>query len=167
MLVWLHGGAFVFGSGGDKYYNGAHLAETYGAIIVTLNYRLGAFGFLAHPALDAEDPAYPTSGNYGIEDQFFALQWVQHNIAAFGGDPTHVTLLGESAGGFSACVHYLAPRTSGLFVAAISESGLCTTRRHPRRRRASAQAKRSRARSAAGRARWPTSRACARSRPTR
>nr|HEX4318221.1 carboxylesterase family protein [Kofleriaceae bacterium] len=126
VFVWLHGGAFVFGSGGDPYYNGAHLAQTYGAVIVTLNYRLGALGFLAHPSLDAEDAAYPTSGNYGLEDQFFALQWVQRNIAAFGGDPANVTLAGESAGGYSVCEHYLAARTHGLFVNAIAESGLCT-----------------------------------------
>jgi len=124
VMVWLHGGAFLYGSGGDKYYDGTLLAKR-GVVIVTINYRLGPFGFLAHPALTAEDPAYPTSGNYGLEDQRAALQWVQRNIAAFGGDPAHVTLFGESAGGFSTCVHYLSSRTHGLFEAAISESGLC------------------------------------------
>ena len=124
VMVWLHGGAFIFGSGGDKYYAGDTLADQ-GMVVVTINYRLGAFGFLAHPALTVEDPAYPTSGNYGLEDQRVALQWVQRNIAAFGGDPAHVTLFGESAGGFSTCVHYLSSRTQGLFEAAISESGLC------------------------------------------
>ncbi|MCW5802967.1 MAG: carboxylesterase family protein [Deltaproteobacteria bacterium] len=127
VMVWFHGGAFVFGSGGDAYYNGSHLAETYGVVVVTVNYRLGAFGFLAHPALAAEDPAYPSSGNYGLEDQFAALGWVQRNIAAFGGDPARVLMFGESAGGYSACVHYVAPRTQGLFAWAISQSGLCSS----------------------------------------
>jgi len=124
VMVFLHGGAFVFGSGTDKYYAGDSLAGR-GVVVVTLNYRLGAFGFLAHPALATDDPMYPTTGNYGLEDQRAALQWVQRNIAAFGGDPKHVTLFGESAGGFSACVHYLSSRTHGLFEAVISESGLC------------------------------------------
>jgi para-nitrobenzyl esterase len=127
VMVWLHGGAFVFGSGGDPYYSGRYLAESYGAIIVTVNYRLGPLGFLAHPALTAEDPAYPSSGNYGIDDQLAALQWVQRNIAAFGGDTTRVALWGESAGGFSACVHYVSPRSADLFAWAISESGLCAS----------------------------------------
>ena len=126
VFLWIHGGAFVFGSGGDAFYDGTHLAETFGVVVVTINYRLGALGFLAHDALDAEDPSYPTSGNYGLEDQFAAMQWVQTNIAAFGGDPAKVTLAGESAGGYSVCLHYLAPRTHGLFANAISESGLCT-----------------------------------------
>ncbi len=124
VMVWLHGGAFLYGSGSDRYYDGSKLAAR-GVVIVTINYRLGPFGFLAHPALTVEDPAYPTSGNYGLEDQRAALAWVQRNIAAFGGDPDHVTLFGESAGGFSTCVHYLSNRTHGLFEAAISESGLC------------------------------------------
>jgi para-nitrobenzyl esterase len=124
VMVWLHGGAFIFGSGGDKYYDGAKLAD-HGVVVVTINYRLGVLGFMTHPALDVEDPQYPTSGNYGLEDQRFALQWVQRNIAAFGGDPKHVTLFGESAGGFSTCMHYLSSRTQDLFAAAISESGLC------------------------------------------
>ena len=127
VMVWLHGGAFIFGSGSDAYYSGASFAATQGVIVVNLNYRLGAFGFLAHPGFAAEDPAYPSSGNWGIDDQFAALQWVQRNIAAFGGDPDKVTLFGESAGGYSTCAHYVAPRTQNLFRAAISESGLCTT----------------------------------------
>jgi len=124
VMVWLHGGAFILGSGGDKYYDGAALAAE-DVVVVTLNYRLGMFGFLSHPALRSDDPAFPTAGNYGLEDQRFALEWVQRNIAAFGGDPKRVTLFGESAGGYSTCVHYLSSRTSGLFEAAISESGLC------------------------------------------
>ncbi|MBA3397558.1 MAG: carboxylesterase family protein [Deltaproteobacteria bacterium] len=125
VLVWLHGGAFIFGSGGDSYYSGKHLAETYDVVVVTVNYRLGALGFLAHPALTAEDPGYPSSGNYGLDDQRAALEWVQRNIVAFGGDPGRVMLFGESAGGFSTCAHYVSPRSTGLFHAAISESGLC------------------------------------------
>ncbi len=127
VMVWLHGGAFIFGSGSDAYYSGANLAAAQGVIVVNLNYRLGAFGFLAHPAFATEDPDYPSSGNWGIDDQFAALEWVQRNIAAFGGDPDKVTLFGESAGGYSTCVHYVSPRTDGMFRAAISESGLCTT----------------------------------------
>ena len=125
VMVWIHGGAFIFGSGNDKWYQGDNLVAQ-GMIVVTINYRLGAFGFLAHPALDVEDPAYPTSGNYGIEDQRVALQWVQKNIKAFGGDPKRVTVFGESAGGFSTCVHYTSGRADDLFANAISESGFCT-----------------------------------------
>lgn len=125
VMVWFHGGAFVFGSGGEPYYGGAKLAESRGVVVVTVNYRLGPFGFLAHPDLAAEDPAHPSSGNYGLEDQLAALEWVQRNIAAFGGDPARVTIFGESAGGFSACVHYLSPRSRGLFHAVISQSGVC------------------------------------------
>ncbi|MBA3500574.1 MAG: carboxylesterase family protein [Myxococcota bacterium] len=125
VMLWLHGGAFIFGSGGDSYYSGRYLAETYNVIVITVNYRLGALGFLAHPALTSEDPSYPSSGNYGLEDQFVALEWVQRNAKAFGGDPSRVLLFGESAGGFSTCAHYVSPRTSGLFHAAISQSGLC------------------------------------------
>ncbi len=124
VMVWIHGGAFISGSGGDKWYFGNQLAAR-GVVVVSMNYRLGALGFFAHPALDTDDPSFPTSGNYGLEDQRAALEWVQRNIAAFGGDPTRVTLFGESAGGFSVCAQYLSSRTSGLFEAAISESGLC------------------------------------------
>jgi para-nitrobenzyl esterase len=127
VMVWLHGGAFIFGSGGDSYYNGEHLASTFDVIVVTVNYRLGMLGFFAHPAFASEDPAYPTAGNYGLDDQFAALQWVHRNIRAFGGDPDRVLLDGESAGGYSTCVHYLSPRTEGLFAWAISESGLCAS----------------------------------------
>jgi len=126
VMVWLHGGAFIIGSGGDKYYDGAQLAKS-GVIVVSLNYRLGLFGFLAHPQLRTDDPAFPTAGNYGLEDQRFALEWVKRNIAAFGGDPKHVTLFGESAGGMSTCFLYLSSRATDLFQAAISESGLCSS----------------------------------------
>ncbi len=126
VLVWFHGGAFVFGSGGEPYYDGSFLAENRGVIVVGVNYRLGALGFLTLPELASEDPAHPTSGNYGILDQRAALQWVQRNIRAFGGDPGRVTIFGESAGGISTCLHYVSPDTAGLFHAALSESGLCT-----------------------------------------
>jgi para-nitrobenzyl esterase len=128
VLVWLHGGAFIFGSGGDSYYSGRKLAEQYDVVVVTVNYRLGAFGFLAHPALTAEDQSYPSSGNYGLEDQLAALEWVQRNIEAFGGDREKVLLFGESAGGFSTCAHYVSQETTGLFAAAIAESGLCASK---------------------------------------
>jgi para-nitrobenzyl esterase len=126
VLVWFHGGAFAFGSGGETYYNGQHLAETQGVVLVAVNYRLGPFGFLAHAGLAAVDGTYPTSGNYGFEDQLAALQWVQRNIKAFGGDPNRVTVFGESAGGISTCWQYTSSRTAGLFHAAIAESGLCS-----------------------------------------
>ncbi|MFT3693940.1 MAG: carboxylesterase family protein [Kofleriaceae bacterium] len=126
VMVWLHGGAFILGSGGDKYYDGSNLASQ-GVIVVSLNYRLGLFGFLANSAFANDDPDYPTIGNYGLEDQRAALQWVQRNIEKFGGDPKHVTLFGESAGGMSVCIHYLSSRTAGLFDRAISESGLCSS----------------------------------------
>lgn len=126
VMVWIHGGAFVFGSGGDPFYSGAELARTRGVVVVSINYRLGGLGFLAHPALAAEDPAHPTSGNYGILDQLAALDWVQRNIAGFGGDPARVTLFGESAGGFSTCIHYASRATESLFSAAIVQSGACS-----------------------------------------
>ncbi|MEO8551761.1 MAG: carboxylesterase family protein, partial [Kofleriaceae bacterium] len=126
VMVWLHGGAFILGSGGDKYYDGSNLAKQ-GVVVVSLNYRLGMFGFLAHPAFRTDDPAFPTAGNYGLEDQHAALEWVQRNVAAFGGDPKHVTLFGESAGGMSTCFLYLSSRSHGLFEKAIAESGLCSS----------------------------------------
>jgi len=90
------------------------------------NYRLGALGFLSHPALTTEDKAHPTSGNYGFEDQQAALRWVKDNVGAFGGDASKVTIFGESAGGYSVCAHLIAPDSAGLFQRAISESGICS-----------------------------------------
>src|SRR5262249_39079365 len=89
-------------------------------IVVTINYRLGYLGFFAHPALDSEGHL---AGNYGLMDQQFALKWVRNNIAAFGGDPTQVTIFGESAGGLSVYTHLASPLAAGLFVGAIAESG--------------------------------------------
>jgi para-nitrobenzyl esterase len=121
VLVWIHGGGFWAGFGGEERHNGAPLAKK-GAVVVTLNYRLGPFGFLAHPALAAESPHH-TAGNYGLLDQIAALQWVRRNIARFGGDPSRVTIFGESAGGFSVGSLIASPLAKGLFQRAILESG--------------------------------------------
>jgi para-nitrobenzyl esterase len=123
VMVFVHGGSFLYGSGDFGLYDGTGLAESTGNIVVTLNYRLGAFGFLSHPALRAEDPANPTSGEYGILDQIAAFQWVQKNAAAFGGDPKNVTIFGESAGGTSMFLHLVSPKSAGLFQRVIVESG--------------------------------------------
>jgi para-nitrobenzyl esterase len=123
-MVFLHGGAFTMGSNTMELYDGAALARA-GMVVVTPNYRLGALGFMAHPALAAEDPAHPVSGNYGIMDQRLALQWVRDNIARFGGDPENVTLFGESAGAISSCLHLVSPDSAGLFQRLITESGTC------------------------------------------
>ena len=121
VLVWIHGGGFFAGFGGEERHNGARLAQK-GAVVVTLNYRLGAFGFLAHPALASESPHH-AAGNYGLLDQIAALQWVKRNIARFGGDPSRVTIFGESAGGFSVGSLIASPLAKGLFRRAILESG--------------------------------------------
>jgi para-nitrobenzyl esterase len=123
VMVWFHGGGYTGGMGAD--YDGRSLAKDNGIIVVTVNYRLGVFGFLATSGLNATSST-KTSGNYGIEDQRAALQWVQHNIAAFGGDPKRVAIAGESAGGGSVCSHLVSPESAGLFHAAIQESGTCS-----------------------------------------
>ncbi|WP_231511392.1 carboxylesterase/lipase family protein [Chondromyces apiculatus] len=125
VMVWIHGGGFVFGSGGEAAYDGQKLSEATGAVVVTVNYRLGPLGFLALPELSAEDAEHAASGAYGIEDQRAALEWVKANVAAFGGDPARVTVFGESAGGASVCIHLTSPRSRGLFQRAILESGPC------------------------------------------
>jgi para-nitrobenzyl esterase len=127
VLVWIHGGGFTIGSGGDPDYDGQNLSEASGAVVVTLNYRLGPFGFLGLSELKAEDTAHPSTGNYGLEDQRAALLWVKANTAAFGGDPGNVTIFGESAGGISVCDHLVSPKSKGLFQRAIIESGPCDT----------------------------------------
>jgi para-nitrobenzyl esterase len=119
VMVWIHGGAFVNGSA--DLYDASQLATKGDIVVVTINYRLGALGFLAHPALG---PAGQV-GNYGLADQQAALHWVRDNIAGFGGDPAKVTIAGESAGGMSVCDHLVAPGSQGLFRAAIIESGPC------------------------------------------
>ena len=122
VMVFIHGGGFSEGSGSDPLYEAADFAAHAGALVVTIDYRLGALGFMAHPALSAEvSPS--TSGNYGILDQIAALRWVQTNIAAFGGDPSRVTIFGESAGATSTATLVASSLASGLFRAAIFESG--------------------------------------------
>lgn len=118
VMVWLHGGAHRMGAGSLPLYSGASLAQR-GVVVVTLNYRLGYLGYFAHPALSGEGE----SGNFGLLDQIRALQWVQRNIAAFGGDPDRVTVFGESAGAVD--IQYLMtnPAAAGLFHAAIIQSG--------------------------------------------
>ena len=121
VLVWIYGGGFSFGSTSTPVHNGEHLARK-GVVLVSLNYRVGTFGFLAHPELTAESPHH-SSGNYGLLDQIAALQWVKKNIAAFGGDPDRVTIFGESAGGISVSELCASPLARGLFRGAISQSG--------------------------------------------
>jgi len=120
VLVWLHGGALTSGAGSDQLYDGTRLAEQ-GVIAVSINYRLGVFGYLAHPALSAESP-HNVSGNYGLLDQIEALRWVKRNIASFGGDPAKVTIAGESAGALSVMYLMAAPDARGLFARAIAQS---------------------------------------------
>lgn len=120
VMVWIHGGGFVGGTISTPFYDGTHLAQK-GAVIVSLSYRLGRFGFMAHPELSKESGH--GSGNYGIQDQIAALKWVQANIAKFGGDPKNVTIFGESAGAISVSILCGSPLAKGLFARAISESG--------------------------------------------
>ena len=121
VMVWIHGGAWTRGSGATPTYDGTAFAKK-GVVVVTANYRLGPFGFLAHPELTAES-AHHSSGNYAILDHIAALTWVQKNIAAFGGNPAHVTIFGESAGSWSVNVVQATPLAKGLFHRAIGESG--------------------------------------------
>lgn len=121
VMVWIHGGGYVFGAGSQGLYDGTALARR-GVVLVTINYRLGPLGFLAHPALSKES-RYNASGNYGLMDQIAALRWVQRNIEAFGGDPNRVTIFGESAGGGSVFALMASPLASGLFHRAIAQSG--------------------------------------------
>jgi para-nitrobenzyl esterase len=125
VLVWIHGGAFYQGSGGDDFNDGARLAARAGAIVVTINYRLGPLGFLSHRAL-AREEGRRASPSFGLLDQRAALQWVQRNIAAFGGDPARVTVAGQSAGAWSVCAQLTSPGSRGLFTRAIMESGACS-----------------------------------------
>jgi para-nitrobenzyl esterase len=120
VFVWIHGGALGGGSGSEPMYDGVKLAER-GIVVVTINYRLGALGFLVHPGLSAESRRN-ISGNYGLVDQIQALDWVKRNIAAFGGDPANVTIAGESAGGLSVMYLMAAPSARGLFHKVIMQS---------------------------------------------
>jgi len=121
VMVWIYGGGFSAGSTSYALYDGMNLANK-GVIVVSIAYRVGPFGFLAHPGLTAESPHH-VSGNYGLEDQIAGLKWVKDNIAAFGGDPNKVTIFGESAGGISVSMLAASPLAKGLFEGAISESG--------------------------------------------
>jgi para-nitrobenzyl esterase len=122
VMVFIHGGGLVQGASSLPLYEGSALAAAGDVLLVTINYRLGALGFLATDALAAES-GDDSAGNYGLRDQSFALAWVQRNIAAFGGDPANVTIFGESAGGLSVCAHLGSPLSRGLFHRAIIESG--------------------------------------------
>ncbi|HUT34547.1 MAG TPA: carboxylesterase/lipase family protein [Planctomycetota bacterium] len=121
VMVWIHGGGHTTGSGASTYYDGERLARE-GVVLVTINYRLGPFGYLAHPLLSQESE-HKASGNYGLLDQIAALQWVQRNVAAFGGDPGCATIFGESAGSASVCRLMVSPLAKGLFHRAIAQSG--------------------------------------------
>jgi para-nitrobenzyl esterase len=121
VLVYFFGGGFVAGDGSEPRYDGASMAKK-GIVVVTVNYRLGLFGFFAHPELSKEAP-YKASGNYGLLDQAHALKWVQKNIAAFGGDPKKVTIAGESAGSVSVSAQMVSPLSKNLIAGAIGESG--------------------------------------------
>jgi len=124
VMVWFHGGMYVFGGAATPLYYGDRLAAEGKVVVVTVNYRLGALGFLYHDALAREDPN-GSSGNYGTLDQIAALRWVRENISNFGGDPDRVTIFGESAGGWSVCTLLASPVARGLFQRAIIESGGC------------------------------------------
>jgi carboxylesterase type B len=120
VMVWFHGGGFVCGSGAEPIYDGTALARR-GAVVVTVNYRLGMFGYFAHPKLTAESPA-GASGNYGLLDNIAALEWVRDNIEAFGGDARNVTIFGQSAGGANVALLMVSPLAKGLFHKAILQS---------------------------------------------
>ncbi len=121
VMVWIHGGGYMAGTTSERRQDGQFLAQR-GVVVVSMNYRLGVFGFLVLPELAAES-GRNSSGNYGLLDQLAALQWVKRNIAAFGGDPENVTIFGESAGSFSVSALMASPVARGLFVKAIGESG--------------------------------------------
>ena len=123
VMVWFHGGGHNAGAGSARIFDGTALARK-GVVLVTVNYRLGPFGFLAHPALTAES-AHASSGNYGLLDQIAALRWVRDNIAVFGGDPGNVTIFGQSAGSWTVCYLTASPLARGLFHKAIGQSGGC------------------------------------------
>ena len=121
VMVWIFGGGFVAGGSSEPRQDGEYLARR-GVVVVSMNYRLGLFGFFSHPELTGESPKR-ASGNYGLLDQQAALDWVRRNIAAFGGDPRKVTIFGESAGSFSVSAQMASPLSKGLFHRAIGESG--------------------------------------------
>ncbi|HOX82943.1 MAG TPA: carboxylesterase family protein [Chryseolinea sp.] len=121
VLVWIYGGGFNYGATSETVYSGEKLAQK-GVVLVSIAYRVGQLGFMAHPELSAENSNH-ISGNYGLMDMIAALQWVKKNIAAFGGDPNKVTIFGESAGGIAVSMLCASPQAKGLFQGAISQSG--------------------------------------------
>ncbi|MDY6922706.1 MAG: carboxylesterase family protein [Pseudomonadota bacterium] len=121
VFVWIHGGALSTGASSEPMYDGARLAASQGMVVVSINYRLGVLGYLAHPELSAESRR-KVSGNYGLLDQIAALKWIEANIAAFGGDPDKVTIAGESAGALSVMYLMASPQAHGLFDRAIAQS---------------------------------------------
>ncbi|MFA4892534.1 carboxylesterase/lipase family protein [Brevundimonas sp.] len=121
VFVWIHGGALTTGAGSEGMYDGARMAASQGMVVVSINYRLGVLGYLAHPELSAES-RQNISGNYGLMDQIAALRWIEANIAAFGGDPDNVTIVGESAGALSVMYLMASPKAHGLFDRAIAQS---------------------------------------------
>src|SRR4029077_9910508 len=140
VLVWIPGGGFVEGSGGYLLYDGARLAAREDAVVVTINYRVGALGFMAHPEL-ARELGRTASPSYGLLDQRAALTWIQRNVRAFAGDPKNVTIFGESGGGFSVCAPLTMQASRGLFARAIMESGACADPLYFGPREAEAQGK--------------------------
>lgn len=124
VMVWFHGGSHTGGYAHSKIFDGTNLAKR-DVVVVTVNYRLGIFGFLAHPAFADPKDAVPATGNYGLLDKVAALTWIQQNISAFGGDPNNVTIFGQSAGSASVCALMAAASTKGLFHKAIGQSASC------------------------------------------
>jgi len=137
VMVWIYGGGFVAGASSEPRQDAGNLSKK-GVLVVSLNYRLGVFGLLAHPDLTRES-ANHASGDYGLLDQVTALQWVKKNIATFGGDPDNVTIFGESAGSFSVSALVASPLAKGLFRRAIGESGACFSSRRPMKTLAEAE----------------------------
>lgn len=123
VMVWIHGGGFIFGSGSHPIYQSDVLSQQ-GVVLVTINYRIGALGFFAHPLLNPEDTQSTT--NFGLLDMVAALEWVKHNISAFGGDKNNVTIFGESAGAMAVQMLMVSPKSKGLFSRAIAQSGYGT-----------------------------------------
>ncbi len=130
VMIWIHGGVLIWGSSRTPLYNGSTLARQQDVIVVSIQYRLNAFGFVANPHYNASSSilgvTQPTSGNYGLLDQILALRWVNENIAAFGGDPENVSLFGWSAGSSSTCMHVVTPNSWPYFQKVMSESGTCS-----------------------------------------
>ena len=122
VMVWIYGGGYIAGASSEPRQDGTNLAKNQNVVVVSMNYRLGVFGFFVHPEL-AKESGHNSAGNYGLLDQHAALEWVHDNIAVFGGDPGNVTIFGESAGSFSVSAQMASPLSKGLFEKAIGESG--------------------------------------------